>query len=116
MDSLVNFFYTILDIIYWIYDFVTNGKYLWFKIPLCVVLFFLVYIPYKDNKEVKTYLKRFYHCDSCGRDDALVYESSKELERYKGHTEVSEKLASGKRRTRQVKCIKVVEQQTYTCK
>lgn len=120
MDFLVNSFYFVLDVIYWIYDFVTNGRNLWIKIPFYFLLSFLIYtfiyLPYKEYKEEKEYSRRFYHCDTCNRDDALVYTSSKELERYKGHTEVRETLASGKRRTRQVKCIKVVEQNTYTCK
>lgn len=60
--------------------------------------------------------KRFYTCDECGEEWALVKGKVEEIDRYPTYKEVTEKTASGKTKTRQVKIIKVKEKTHYQCK
>lgn len=60
--------------------------------------------------------RRFYTCDKCGEEEAIVKKKVEEIDRYPTYKEVTEKTASGKTKTRQVKIIKVKEKTHYQCK
>lgn len=51
-----------------------------------------------------------------GGEEAIVKKKVEEIDRYPTYKEVTEKTASGKTKTRQVKIIKVKEKTHYQCK
>lgn len=60
--------------------------------------------------------RRFYTCDKCGKEEALVKGRVEEIDRYPTYKELRETTSSGKTKTRQVKIFKVTEKTHYRCK
>lgn len=60
--------------------------------------------------------RKFYTCDECGEEDAMVRGETVEVDRYSAYKEVTETTASGKSRTRHIKVLKVKEKTYYRCK
>lgn len=72
------------------------------------------FIKKLDNFVEKS--RRFYTCDKCGKEEALVKGRVEEIDRYPTYKELRETTSSGKTKTRQVKIFKVTEKTHYRCK
>lgn len=76
-----------------------------------VLLFLIGRIASAVRKE-----RRFFTCDECGKEEALVKGRVEEIDRYPTYKELRETTSSGKTKTRQVKIFKVTEKTHYRCK
>lgn len=54
-------------------------------------------------------------CPKCNKKENFIFEGSKILDRYDTSKEVVERTATGKRKTRYMKCTKIVKQKQYRC-
>lgn len=57
-----------------------------------------------------------YRCPKCDKRDSVYLKDVKVVERYPANKEVTETTSSGKSKTRFIKVMKVIEDETYACK
>lgn len=81
------------------------------------VLVLLAIIGYFIEKKEKAEKKAAaVRCPKCDKSDSVYLKDVKVVERYLGNKEVTETTSSGKSKTRFIKVMKVIEDETYACK
>ncbi len=65
---------------------------------------------------VKEIADEGYSCPKCDKRDSVYLKDVKVVERYPANKEVTETTSSGKSKTRFIKVMKVIEDETYACK
>lgn len=65
---------------------------------------------------VKEIADEGYRCPKCDEKDSVYLKEIKVVERYPANKEVTETTSSGKSKTRFIKVMKVIEDETYACK
>ena len=68
------------------------------------------------NYNVKEIADEGYRCPKCDKRDSVYLKDVKVVERYPANKEVTETTSSGKSKTRFIKVMKVIEDETYACK
>ena len=64
---------------------------------------------------VKEIADKGYRCPKCDKRDSVYLKDVKVVERYPANKEVTETTSSGKSKTRFIKVMKVIEDETYAC-
>ena len=64
---------------------------------------------------VKEIADEGYSCPKCDKRDSVYLKDAKVVERYPANKEVTETTSSGKSKTRFIKVMKVIEDETYAC-
>ena len=68
------------------------------------------------DHNVKEIADEGYGCPKCDKSNSVYLKDVKIVERYPANKEVTETTSSGKSKTRFIKVMKVIEDETYACK
>lgn len=122
IDRLVDAYHWCINTYQWFMELDTLYKIIAGAILLILIIIVSVYSYKQKERDRQRELeweewkyKKQHTCPQCNQEDTYHYKEKKIVDRYQGTKKVDEKTASGKYKTRHVKCMKVVKDKIWEC-